>query len=83
MPNADPYANWSLTDRLPMLAFEVELAHLLPLTYCGAVEAIDRLGFSLPSFVGHQGPPRLEREPRGSDNSVPSGRVVTSRAHAH
>jgi hypothetical protein len=28
MPEADPYANWSLSDRLQMLAFEAELPHL-------------------------------------------------------
>ena len=28
MPESDPYACWSLSDRLQMLAFEAELAHL-------------------------------------------------------
>jgi hypothetical protein len=28
MTEADPYANWSLTDRLQMLAFDAELAYL-------------------------------------------------------
>jgi hypothetical protein len=27
MPEVDPYASWSLSDRLQMLAFEAELAH--------------------------------------------------------
>ena len=27
MPEPDPYACWSLSDRLQMLAFEAELAH--------------------------------------------------------
>ena len=28
MPEPDPYVSWSLSDRLEMLAFEAELAHL-------------------------------------------------------
>ena len=28
MHDPDPYANWPLSDRLQMLAFEAELAHL-------------------------------------------------------
>lgn len=28
MDELDPYASWSLSDRLQMLAFEAELAHL-------------------------------------------------------
>ena len=28
MPEPDPFASWSLSDRLQMIAFEAELAHL-------------------------------------------------------
>ena len=36
MPEPDPYATWSLADRLQMLAFEAELAHL-PRSLIGAI----------------------------------------------
>jgi len=43
MPESDPYAGWSLSDRLQILAFEAELAHL-PHSFITAVwEAVDRL----------------------------------------
>lgn len=41
MPEPDPYARWSLADRLQMLAFEARLA--LPRSLIAALwEAIDR-----------------------------------------
>jgi hypothetical protein len=43
MPDLDPYTAWSLSERLQMLAFEAELAHL-PRSLVNALwEAHDRL----------------------------------------
>jgi hypothetical protein len=39
---SDPYADWSLSDRLQMLAFEAELAHLPHSLICAIWEALDR-----------------------------------------
>lgn len=41
MPEPDPYARWSLSDRLQMLAFEAELAHLPRSLIAALWEAID------------------------------------------
>ena len=43
MAERDPYAGWSLSDRLQMLAFEAELAHL-PRSLLAAIwEALESL----------------------------------------
>ena len=41
MPEPDPYAGWSLSDRLQLLAFEAELAHLPRSLIAALWEAID------------------------------------------
>jgi hypothetical protein len=43
MPEPDPYAAWSLSDRLQLLAFEAELAHLPRPLIVALWEAIDSL----------------------------------------
>jgi hypothetical protein len=42
MTDPDPYAGWSLADRLQMLAFEAELAHLPRSLITALWEALDR-----------------------------------------
>ena len=44
VPEPDPYLSWSLSDRLQLLAFEAQLAHL-PRSLVSAIwEAIDGMG---------------------------------------
>lgn len=43
MPEPEPYAAWSLSDRLKMLTFEARLAHLPPALIVALWDAIDRL----------------------------------------
>jgi hypothetical protein len=56
MAEPDPYAGWSLSDRLQLLAFEAELARL-PRSLIAAVwEAYDSLEASpIPGAPTHRG----------------------------
>ena len=66
MAAADPYAQWSLFDRLQMLAFEAELAHLPRSLISGIWEALDSLellDFSAPARPAES--PQLMRGPLG------------------
>ena len=43
MADPDPYVGWSLSDRLQMLAFEAELAHVTRSLITAIWEALDSL----------------------------------------
>ena len=70
MPEPDPYAHWSLSDRLQLLAFEAELAHLPRPLIAALWEAIDILGprSNLPHslYLSSYIPPRLGDHQRAS-----------------
>ncbi len=57
MPEPDPYARWSLSDRLELLAFEAELAHLPPALIATIREAIDQEANLYPSRLGSRSGP--------------------------
>jgi hypothetical protein len=51
MPATDPYASWSLSDRLQMLAFGAELAHLPRSLITAIWEALDSLDSKCPEHA--------------------------------